>query len=236
MDQTVLVTGADEGLGFSLAAKFLEEGFRVFAGQYEEGRGDLAGLAGDAGDRLVVVPLDVADEGSVRRAAEMVAGQTEALDVLVNNAAIYPENVRAPLEELDLSAESVLFTIQVNSLGPLRVIKHFLSLVEEGARKMILNVSSEAGGIADCRRKQEYIYCMSKTALNMGCKILQNAVIERGIKVLAVHPGWMRTRMGGPDADLHPDESAAGIVALALGEWELDGPMYVNHDGTERRW
>jgi len=171
MDQAVLITGAGRGLGLSLAARFAREGWLVFAGKHVAGN-DLQRLAERFPDRVTVVPLDVTDLGSVHLAAETVAEQTPALDVLINNAAIYLDDTRAVLEELPFTGVHEMF--DVNAIGPLRVVQQFYPLLEEGMRKLIINISSEAGGIGDCRRQQEYIYCMTKAALNMQSKILQN--------------------------------------------------------------
>jgi len=77
---------------------------------------------------------------------------------------------------------------------------------------------------------------MSKAALNMQSKILQNYLGPRGFKVLAIHPGWMQTDMGGSSADIHPDKAAVGIFKLAAKSWEPDDPIYINYDGTLRQW
>ena len=77
---------------------------------------------------------------------------------------------------------------------------------------------------------------MSKAALNMQSKILQNYLGSRGFKVLAIHPGWMRTNMGGPNAAISPDESAEGIFQLALREWKADDPIYVDYRGVPLPW
>ncbi len=230
---TVFITGADKGLGFSLAEKFLSEGFRVFAGQY--GTGDrLQALAARSPQMLTTVPLDVTDTESVRQAARTVARLTDALDILINNAAVYLEGDRPALE--DDPESHWLQTLNVNTLGPLRVTKQFLPLLAKGRRKMLINISSEAGSIADCWRDREYAYCMSKAALNMQSRILHNYLSPRGFRVLAVHPGWMRTDMGGPNADLDPDESAAGIFQLATRDWSPDDPIYVDYQGRPMRW
>jgi NAD(P)-dependent dehydrogenase (short-subunit alcohol dehydrogenase family) len=233
MEQTVLVTGAGRGLGFSLASKFLQEGFRVFAGKHVTAV-NLQGLAKQFPERLVVVPLDVTDMDSIRQAAHAVAEQIPGLDILINNAAIYIDDTRAPLEELEFTNVHEMF--DVNTIGPLRVTQQFYPLLEKGKRKLIINISSEAGSIADCRRRQEYIYCMTKAALNMQSKILQNYLQPKKFKVLAVHPGWMRTDMGGPDAGLHPDEPAASIFELAMKDWRLEDAIYIDRDGKPRRW
>ena len=235
MSQTVLITGAEKGLGFSLTAKFLREGFRAFAGKLADDA-SLIRLGNQFPEMLTIVPLDVADADSVRQAAADVAGHTAALDVLINNAGVHLENSKTDLEQLDLSDQHLQRTMEVNTFGPLRITQQFLPLLEEGQRRLILNISSEAGSIADCQRQREYAYCMSKAALNMQSKILHNYLGPRGFTVLAIHPGWMRTDMGGPGADIHPDEAAKGIFELTMKDWGPDDPIYVNYDGSARQW
>lgn len=236
MTQTVLITGANRGLGLSLAAKFLREGFLVFA-TTRTPQASLHLLTDQFAKTLSVVAMDVADTDSVRKAAETVAAQTPTLDILINNAAIYPEGAKASLDELDLSSAPItLVVMDVNVFGPLRVTQQFLPLLEKGQRKLLINVSSEAGSLSDCWRDKEFPYCMSKAALNLQSKILQNYLWPKKIKVLAVHPGWMRTDMGGADADIHPDEAADGIFELTTRVWESDEPIYVNYDGSLMEW
>ena len=235
MNQTVLITGAEKGLGFSLTATFLREGFRAFAGKLADDT-HLRRLGNQFPEKLTIVPLDVADADSVRQAAANVARHTAALDILINNAGIHLENSKTPLEQLDLSDQHLQRTMEVNAFGPLRVTQQFLPLLEKGQRRLILNVSSEAGSISDCYRQREYAYCMSKAALNMQSKILHNYLGPRGFTVLAIHPGWMRTDMGGSDADIHPDEAAKGVFELTMKEWGPDDPIYVDYDGSARKW
>jgi NAD(P)-dependent dehydrogenase (short-subunit alcohol dehydrogenase family) len=235
MDQTVFVTGADKGLGRSLVAKFLHEGFRVFAGQFADGA-NLQHLVDQFSDGLVTVLLDVTDMDSVRQTASAVSGQAAALDVLINNAGVHLEDTETPLEQLDLTDHHLQRTMEVNAFGPLRMTQQFLPLLQKGQRKLIVNISSEAGSIADCQRQREYAYCMSKAALNMQSKILQNHLGPRGFKVLAVHPGWMQTDMGGSDADIHPDVAAEGIFELVARDWSSDDTLYLDYRGNPMRW
>jgi NAD(P)-dependent dehydrogenase (short-subunit alcohol dehydrogenase family) len=231
---TVFITGADKGLGFSLVQRFLQEGTRVFAGQYDPHSG-LSALAGAAPRALTCVPLDVTQIDSVRQAASRVAERTPALDVLINNAGVMLET-RTPLPELDLRQLPLIETMQVNTFGPLRVVQQFLTLLENGDRKLIINISSEAGSLTNCWRESEFAYSMSKAALNMQSQILQNYLKPRGFKVLAVHPGWMRTDMGGAEADIQADEAAEGIFHLAAKDWSPDDPIYMDYRGTPLPW
>jgi NAD(P)-dependent dehydrogenase (short-subunit alcohol dehydrogenase family) len=235
MEQTVFVTGADKGLGHSLVDKCLQANFRVFAGRFASGA-NLQHLADQFPDKLIIVPLDVTDLDAVRQAAGVVSEQTGALDILINNAGIHLEDNEISLEQLDLADHHLQQTMEVNAFGPLRVTQQFLPLLQKGRRKLIVNISSEAGSIADCWREREYAYCMSKAALNMQSKILQNHLGSQGFKVLAVHPGWMQTDMGGADADIHPDVAAEGILELATRDWSPDDPVYLDYRGNRMRW
>lgn len=236
MKKGVLITGADAGLGLSLVKRFLQGGYVVFAGVYCSDA-ELHKLAGEYGDALVLIPLDVADIDSVREATRRVVERTNALDIVINNAGIHlVKNPSQSLEQLDFANQQFQQTMEVNTFGPLRVTQQFQPLLENGERKLIINISSEAGSIADCRRENQFAYCMSKAALNMQSKILQNYLGPRGVKVLAVHPGWMQTNMGGPNATLSPDESADGIFQLALREWNSDDPIYMNYQGVPLPW
>jgi NAD(P)-dependent dehydrogenase (short-subunit alcohol dehydrogenase family) len=232
--KNIFISGANRGLGLSLTRLCLEAGDRVFAGTRSPSE-PLALLEKQYPGALHVIVVDVSSEESVRAAAEAVSRGVERLDLIINNAALlYRESAVNPIEHIDLDAAAE--TLDVNALGPLRVLKHFVPLLYGGPRAMVVNLSSEAGSIADCQRDAWYAYCMSKAALNMASMILQNYLREKGIKVLAVHPGWMRTRMGGEDAKYDTLESARAILALAEREWRMDGPVFVDHTGAPMRW
>ena len=231
----ILVTGADAGLGLSLVKCFLREGYEVFAGVYRSTVG-LNPLAAQYASSLMLISLNVADMDSVCDAARQVARLTSALDIVINNAGIHLENSKSSLEQLDLADGHLQQTMEVNAFGPLRVVQQFLPLLEKGRQKLILNISSEAGSIADCRRENQFAYCMSKAALNMQSKILQNYLGPRGFKVLAVHPGWMRTNMGGPQAPLPAEAAAEAIFKLGLRRWNMEDPMYIDYQGIPLSW
>lgn len=236
MTETVFITGAGKGLGFALAARFLQAGWRVFAGAYQQDS-NLNPLQERFPEMLTVVPLDVSDMASIRVAVERVTQQTSALDVLINNAGINLESEDGlTLEALDLTNQDLERTMAVNAFGPLRTAQQSLPLLAQGKRKLIVNISSEAGSITDCGRGGEFAYCMSKSALNMQSKLLQNYLGPRGFKVLALHPGWMRTDMGGPQAYISADESAEAIFALATRAWSPDDAMYLDYLGKALRW
>ena len=232
--KNIFISGANRGLGLSLTGLCLKEGHRVFACTRSPSA-SLAALEGQYPGAMHQVVLDVSSEESVRAAAETVGRIAGRLDLIINNAALlYRESATNPIERIDLDAAAE--TLDVNAMGPLRVLKYFLPLLKAGPQKMVVNISSEAGSIADCQRDAWYAYCMSKAALNMASMILQNYLRERGVKVLAVHPGWMRTRMGGEDAKYDTQESARAILALSEREWSIDGPVFVDHTGAPMRW
>jgi NAD(P)-dependent dehydrogenase (short-subunit alcohol dehydrogenase family) len=209
------VTGAGKGLGLSFARVLLSKGYRVVAG-YLGSRDSLDALPGDG--RLFPVSLDVSSEG-------------------INNAGVFPPDSDAGIETLDFGGFHGCF--DVNSLGPLRVIREFLPLLERGEMKTLVTVSSEAGSIGACERRDTYAYCMSKAALNMAMRIAFNALSPKGYSVLIVHPGWLQTdmgRAGGREPPVPPDTSAADIVGLAETRREELSGRLVDHEGVPMPW
>lgn len=228
---TVVVTGAARGLGFCLAEAYLKQGAAVFGLDRLE---QTAELSRSYGDRFRAIRCDIIDEDQVRRAAEEVARAAGSIDLLINDAAIYLEKPFTKENEFD--ADIARRTFDVNAVGPLLITKHFLPLVLAGSGKKIVNISSEAGSISQNWRSREYAYCMSKAALNMQSVILQRRVKDDGVKVLAIQPGWMRTEMGGDDADLDPSESASRIVGVIARNSDIDGPIYMDNTGKAWEW
>ncbi len=230
--QSVLITGAGRGVGLCLTKKLLELGFTVFAGCYrveEHLKGLTASFPG-----LQIIPLDVTSDSSVLSAVDLVSKAAGGLDILINNAAVHLDTTMNLLEDVVL--DDIPKTFAINTIGPLRVTKYFLPLLLQGAPKTIVNISSEAGSIGDCTRRGEYDYTMSKAALNMQSKILQNYLKPKGFKILALHPGWVRTDMGGPNADISPQESADGIIKLILRDWKPDDGIFFDYQGKELPW
>ncbi|HEY2408127.1 MAG TPA: SDR family NAD(P)-dependent oxidoreductase [Polyangiaceae bacterium] len=233
MPLRILITGASRGFGAALSAAFAERGATVFAGV----RGTQPGLAPVlARYPALVVPseLDVGNTSSVKRAAARIAQQTDALDVVVNNAAIRSATVSNPIETIDF--DDAARTFDVNSIGPLRVAQAFLPLLRRGNAPILVNVSSEAGSIGQCGRDREFDYCMSKAALNMLSMLLKN-YLKGSVRVLALHPGWLRTDMGGSHAESDPNDAARESATLIEREAKnLDGAPFLDRAGRAMPW
>jgi len=221
---TALITGANKGLGFEAARQLTADGWTVFLGARDPERGHTAAekLAAEGGDARFV-PLDVTDDASVATAVEAVAGQTDHLDVLVNNAGIIGSHA-SPLET---GPADFLACFGVNLLGPVRVTRAFLQLLRGAAVPRIVMVSSGMGSLAvttDPERLESgivsLVYPSSKAALNM--VTTQYAKALPGWKVNAVDPGYTATDLNGHSGLKSVAEGARAIVAMArVG---ADGP------------
>lgn len=216
----ILITGANRGLGLSLVKIGLEEGHVIFAGVRDiagQKIAQLTELKGQYEGQLNIVQLDVTNEKSVIAATGQV---NESLDVIINNAGILNEREKS-IEDLDLEACRLAFDI--NTLGPIRVIKHFLPLLRNGEKQSIINISSESGSLINAY-SGDYPYGLSKVALNMLSEKLHVTLKDADIQVLSVHPGWMKTDMGGSQAPTSPTDTAQGIYRL------IDRQVYINSD------
>lgn len=221
MHKTVLITGSNRGLGLSLVKEFLEQDFTVYS-LSRSVDDSLRELRSQFSGELICYVADVTDEGDLKEIAQDFSGHENTIDILINNAAVHLE--QPPPDVGELNFKNILETFRVNSVAPLAVIQHFLPFIQN----LIVNISSEAGSIENCWRDREYGYCMSKAALNMASKILHNRLKGENVKVLAVHPQWFRSDMGGTDAPITPDEAAAYVRKTVLKDWSLEDPIYVD--------
>jgi NAD(P)-dependent dehydrogenase (short-subunit alcohol dehydrogenase family) len=208
--KTALVTGANKGIGFEVARELARMGLRVFLGarNVEAGRAAAKKLHAD-GD-LAFLEIDVSDGDSIRRAAEELAGQTDRLDVLVNNAGILVDEDK---DALTITPEIFEATLRTNTLGPWLVAQAFAALLKKSREPRIVNVSSGGGQLEDGADGWAPAYCVSKTALN-GVTVQLAAALPK-FAINSVCPGWVRTDMGGENATRSVAEGAATIVWLA---------------------
>lgn len=230
-----VITGASGGLGAELSRLYLERGWNVEGMDLQES-GRAAALREAFEERFHFTPVDVTSDEQVEAFAASVGERTDRIDVLINAAGVLTKNGENHLEDFDISASLKVFDI--NALGPLRVTKAFLKLLKRGEDRVLVDISSEAGSMQTNNNYiRRYDYCMSKAAVNMQCVILQRYLRPDDIKVLAIHPGWMQTSMGGANAVVPPRESAEGIAALAEKyAHQLDNPIYFDYNGTPRPW
>lgn len=234
MKKTILIAGASRGLGLFLVQKYLEDGEIVFAGVRDKSAPLLKSLKEKYPDTLILVTMEVTDTKSVEEAAIEVGNYTNHLDIVINNAAIHSESSFEILENTDI--DDCLPVYDINSLGPLRVVKAMIGLIRKSTSAKIINISSESGSISTCGREKEFDYCMSKAALNMGTKLLSNYLRKDNVIVLTVHPGWMRTDMGGKNADLDPYETACQLVELFKNINTTDAPVFIDNKGEAYSW
>ena len=228
---TVLITGANRGIGLALARGYAAEGWRVHACcRHPDKARDLKTLKEGSGDRVAIHRLDVTDGLKVANLSRELAG--EAIDVLINNAGV--GGPRGGFGETDFDRWQPVFA--VNAFAPLRVAERFVEQVARGERKLIVNISSKMGSIGANVSGDSIIYRASKAALNQVSKCLSVALAPRGITVILFHPGWVSTDMGGSKAPVTPEDSAAGMRAVIAGVTAEDNGRFFNYDGDELPW
>lgn len=227
--KTIFITGANRGLGYCLAVEGLHRGYAIYAGvRSTDSFAMLDSLHNQYPNRVHLIEIDVADEDSVRKASSEIRTTTNSLDAIINNAAIMLEREKT-IEELDF--ELVRHSFEINTFGPMRVVKHLLPLIGAGTQPVIINISSEAGTIINAF-STNYPYSMSKTALNMFTERLRHYVQDQGITVYAVHPGWMKTDMGGEEAPSEPAAAAEGIYNIIEKKITVTSKIaFINHLG-----
>ena len=235
--QRILITGANRGIGLELVRQYLRDGdVQVFAAcrnpqhaqQLQELENLYAGL-------LRIVQIDINDETSIKNAVDTLAAQVDGLDLLINNAGIYPKGAHQSFHLGQLSAADVSEVVTTNSVGPLMVTQAFRQLLQNGDQPRVVMISSGLGSLTSATGGS-YGYRMSKAAMNMAARVLSHDSAMNGIITITTHPGWVQTDMGGPAAPTTPTESATGLKAHFSRLTCDDNGKFLLYDGTELDW
>jgi len=232
--QTILITGANRGIGFELTRQFLKDDSQIFATcRNPERADDLNELARKHADRVTVLQMDVNDKASIDGALETVAGKTDALDLLINNAGIGGDERGRIMGQL--TASEVSHVIETNAVAPLIVTQAFRDLLKQGDNPRVVMISSGLGSLQRTSGTS-YAYRMSKAAMNMAARVLAFDSAMSGITTVTMNPGWVQTDMGGPGASLKPEESGSALRALINRLTPAENGMFFQYDGSELPW
>lgn len=230
---TVLITGANRGIGLELVRRYAAAGHDVLACCRDpETAGALAELAGDEG-RVEVLGVTVADAASVAELGARLAGRP--LDVLINNAGANLPREAQSLEQMDYDGWADLFA--VNAMAPLRLLQALMANLKASAAAppKAVTITSQMGALS-LDWPVAYAYSSSKAAVNKVMRMAALDLKDDGIAVGLIHPGWVRTDMGGPQASISVEESAAGIIDVIDGLDLASTGSFLTWDGEAHAW
>lgn len=230
---TVLVTGASRGIGLEFVRQYARAGWKVHACCRDpQQAAALRALAHDHPGRVEVQRLDLADFAQIEGLAAALRG--EAIDVLLNNAGVYPDRASRGFGHADVHDWELAF--RVNAMAPLKMAEAFVGHVAAGQHKCMAFLTSKMGSMADNGSGGCYLYRSSKAALNAVAKSLAIDLAPRGIRVALLHPGWVQTDMGGPDAWITAEQSVAGMRRIIAGLTPQQSGRFLAYDGQEVPW
>ncbi|GAB4391413.1 MAG: SDR family oxidoreductase [Gammaproteobacteria bacterium] len=230
---TILITGANRGLGLEFTRQYAQAGWQIFACCREpEEAHDLIELSTqDTPGSIEILPLDVTQSSQIDTLAEQLADQP--LDILLNNAGVIGSESKR-LGELKQQLWLDVFTI--NTIAPVLLAQALVTQLKQGMHKKIVNISTRMGSIADNDSGGYYSYRSSKAALNAAMKSLSIDLHAEGISVLLLHPGWVKTRMGGENALVTPEQSVSGMRHIIETTTLKDSGRFLAFDGRELSW
>lgn len=232
MTGTVLITGANRGIGLEFVRQYLLDGWRVHAGaRSPEGAPELMKLAAEHRERLQVHPLDVTNTRHITNLAATL--EATPIDVLINNAGVYGGDHQG-FGETD--EQAWLECLRTNVVAPMKMMEAFVEHVAASAQRVMATLSSKMGSMADNGSGGSYHYRSSKAGVNA---VVVSAAIDlapRGIVAVALHPGWVRTDMGGPDAEITTATSVARMRRTLAGLGPQDAGGFFDIDGSIIPW
>lgn len=226
---TVVITGANRGIGLEFARQYAADGWRVIAGVRNPGTAtDLKAVGG-----VDVRDLDTGDAASIRAFAVGLDG--EAVDLLINNAGVMgPDPQRQNRDSIDV--EGWMEVQRVNALGPVLTTLALVPNLAKAAKPVAGIVTSKMGSIGDNSSGGYYAYRMSKAAVNMGAKTLSLDLADKNIAVVVMHPGWVQTAMGGTQAPVKPVDSVAGMRKVLAGVDMAKTGRFFDYTGAALPW
>lgn len=225
--RTVLITGANRGLGLEFARQYVEAGWQVIGtARRPDAATELQALD------VRVLQLDVTSQASIDLLARMLDSEGQSLDLLINNAGIFP--MAATLQDIDF--DNITKTLAVNTVGPMRVTRALLPNLRRGDGKLIVNMTSNLGSIENNTSGRFYGYRESKAALNMFTRSIAAELRDEGFTCIVMNPGWVQTDMGGPQAPLKAPESIRGIRSVIENLTPEDSGTYWGYDGKQLPW
>jgi NAD(P)-dependent dehydrogenase (short-subunit alcohol dehydrogenase family) len=228
--RTVLITGANRGIGLEHARRFIAAGVDVIAAVREPNEAqDLASLSGGGSGRLEVLPYDAANDAAAGALKDALGNR--AIDLLFCNAGVPDRHGLGAIE-----AETFMRVMRINTLAPLELAQALVENVAASERRVIAMQSSLMGSISDNNAGGAYAYRCSKTALNMATKSLSCDLRKRGVTVVTLHPGWVKTRMGGTAAPVSVEDCVSGQQKLFATFSAEHSGRFFNYDGVEIPW
>jgi len=229
---TVLITGANRGLGLEFCRQYAAAGWNILACcRKPAGAADMQALASHF-DNIEIIALNVADFARVDDLSRQLAEWR--IDVLLNNAGVYGDRREHAFGNLDYSAWTE--TLRVNLQAPIKMTEAFLPQILRSDRKLVVTISSLMGSISDNSSGGSLLYRSSKAGLNAAMKSLALTLRPQAVGVLIFHPGWVKTDMGGASALIEAHESIAGMRNYIEQFTLRQTGSFVKYDGTPLPW
>lgn len=225
---SVLITGANRGIGLEFTRQYLARGENVIAcARVPQQAAELLQLKSP---QLEIIALDVSREDSILALAGHLAGRS--ISLYINNAGVYGQ--KQDLDQVD--PEEWLEVFRINTIAPLLLTRVLLPFMDQQSPGKMVYLSSKMGSIAENSSGSTYVYRSSKTALNQVVKSLSIDLTKEGFSVAALHPGWVRTDMGGPNGLIDTQTSVTGLMQVIDGLDQTTNGRFFNYDGSEIPW
>ncbi|MEO7623252.1 MAG: SDR family oxidoreductase [Gallionella sp.] len=231
--KTTLITGANRGIGLEFVRQYAADGWRVLAcSRHPEKSTALNKLAAQSPELIKIHALDVADPAQIDQLGQALA--TESIDLLLNNAGIYPDSDKNDFGHTDYAEWMQAF--RINTMAPLKMAETFAPHIARSKQKTIVTITIKMGSISDNSSGGSYLYRSSKAAVNMVIKSLAIDLKPNGITAVVFHHGWVKTDMGGPSAMISAEKSVSGIRNMIAKLTLADSGKFFAYDGAEIPW
>lgn len=226
---TVLITGAKRGIGFEFAKQYAEDGWKVLACCRDPATAPALQTLAKNHANVEIIALDVVNFKQIEQVA--TALKDTPIDVLINNAGVYPDSSYG-----DVDMDDWATAFKINSMAPLKMAQAFQAHLAKSELKKLATLSSKMGSIDDNTSGGSYIYRSTKTAVNMVMKSLSIDLAPVGISVVTLHPGWVLTDMGGPNALINTHTSVSGLRKVIADLSLKTSGKFIAYDGKEIAW